>query len=387
MKSIRILFFISSLNCGGAENHLLNICRFLSGQGHYAAVCSLSGGGDDLEEKFRELGTGLSYLNLPSLASFCNPARVGRLRRIVKTAAPDIIHAHLYHAEATAALGSLFCDAPLIVTRHSSGLEFNGFRRLVTGAASSRIDRLIAVSSQAADEASKTGTDRERISVIESGIDTDLFRPLSGDQREKERRNYLNRLFGSDGEKPLILIGSVGGLRPVKNFELFLRMAGRLTNSGSGLSQRLRFVITGEGGQRERLRKLIDELDIGDVTAMPGRTESPEKVIPLFDIFVLTSDSEGVPVAFLEAMSCGVPCVASRVGGIPDAAAGNSLLPEAGDLDGFVRSVSSLAEDGRQRDRIGARNREIAVERYGLEGWGSRILSVYSSALKTSQAE
>ena len=384
MKSIRVLFFISSLNCGGAENHLLNLCRFLSGEGHQAAVCSLSGGGDELEVKFRELGTELFHLNLPSLASFANPARISELRRIVKTASPDIIHAHLYHAEAAAALGSLFSGAPVIFTRHSYGLEFNGLRRLVSRAASSRIDRLIAVSSQAGDEAAGTGIGRERISVIESGVDTSLFRPLSGDEREQNRRKYFQELFGSSGEKDLILIGSMGGLRPVKNFELFLRMAGKLADCGSGAAERLRFVIVGEGGQRERLRELIGQLGIAGVTAMPGRAENPEKLLPLFDIFVMTSDSEGVPVAFLEAMSCGVPTVASRVGGIPDVAAGNSLLPGAGDLEGFVRSVRSLAEDRGERARRGARNREITVERYGLEKWGSRILSVYSSAMETS---
>jgi len=229
-----------------------------------------------------------------------------------------------------------------------------------------------------------TGVGRERISVIESGVDTGLFRPISGDEREQERRKYFEQLFGSSGKKPLILIGSIGGLRPVKNFQLFLRMAGKLIGSGSSAEERLRFVILGEGGQRERLRELIGQLGIADVTAMPGRAENPEKLLPLFDIFVMTSDSEGVPVAFLEAMSCGVPAVASRVGGIPDVAAGNSLLPEAGDLEGFVRNVRSLAENSRERARRGARNREIAVERYGMENWGNRIVSVYSSAMEAA---
>ena len=335
-----------------------------------------------MEDKFRYLGIEIFNLNLPSLLSFCSPARIRQLREIVNKAAPDLVHAHLYHAEVAAALGSFFSDAPLIVTRHSYGLEFNGFRRLISRAASSRINRLIAVSSQAGDEAGMSGTDRDRISVIESGVDTDLFRPLSSDKRAKERRKYFKRMFAEGGEEPMILIGSVGGLRPVKNYDLFLRMASKLTASGNDVSQRLRFVIAGEGSQRKRLLEMIEEMGIGDVTAMPGRTGSPQKLLPLLDIFVMTSDSEGVPVALLEAMSCGVPCVASRVGGIPDAAAGNSLLLEPGDLYGFVQSVRSLAYDARQRTRMGARNREIAVQRYGLEDWGARILSVYRSALE-----
>jgi len=387
MDSLRVLFFISSLSCGGAENHLLNLCGYLAGRGDQVSVCSLSAGGDDLEDRFRESGARIYYLNLPSLASLINPLYLIRLGRLVREISPDLIHAHLYHAEAAASAASLFTDAPLVVTRHSFGLEFNGIRRLISRLASSRVSHLIAVSPQAAAEAKSTGLDGKRLSVIESGVDTELFRPLSESSREKDRRALAVSLFGMERSEDMLLTGSLGGLRPVKNFPLFLQMARELRNMDRPFSERLRFVIFGEGKKREELIALADKMDIGDVTAFPGMTRKPQKVLPLLDLFVLTSDSEGVPVALLEAMSCGLPCVASRVGGIPDVVGQGTILPEAGDLKGFVQGARSLLGDEKRRARMGAANRELAAERYALGIWGGRNLEVYKSLLTAEDSQ
>ncbi|MBD3180592.1 MAG: glycosyltransferase [Candidatus Latescibacteria bacterium] len=382
MDSLSVLFFISSIDCGGAENHLLNLCRYLSGRGNQLHICALSGPGGDLEADFEKLGVRIEYLDLPSLRTFLNPVYMKRFREIVREFSPDIIHAHLYHAEAAAAVATFFGDAPLVVTRHSSGLEFNGTRRLVSRAVSSRISRLIAVSSEAAQEAENIGISARRISVIESGVDTSLFRPLEQSERERRRSDYLSGLFADKPEEPVILIGSVGGLKPVKNYPLFIEMAARLIKQGD-LPGELRFVIVGDGQQRDELSALIEELGLKGVAALPGRDTRVQELLPLFDIFVLTSDSEGVPVALLEALSCGLPCVASRVGGIPETVAGNALLPEPGDLDGFFESVRSLIMDGNRRAVLGAAGRELAVGKYGLQGWGDRNLSVYLSAIRS----
>jgi hypothetical protein len=70
------------------------------------------------------------------------------------------------------------------------------------------------------------------------------------------------------------------------------------------------------------------------------------------------------------------------VGGIPETVAGNALLPEPGDLDRFLESVRSLIMDGDRRAVMGAAGRELAVGKYGLQGWGDRNLSVYLSAIR-----
>jgi glycosyltransferase involved in cell wall biosynthesis len=84
-----------------------------------------------------------------------------------------------------------------------------------------------------------------------------------------------------------------------------------------------------------------------------------------------------VPVSLLEAASCGVPFVAARVGGIPEVAGDNAMLCQPGDPDRFTESVSSLIRDPGLREGIGAENRKLALERYGLRAWGDRIEQIY----------
>lgn len=383
MDSERILFFISSLKCGGAENHLLNLCRYLSSAFRPPAVYTLSAGDDGLEGKFKDIGIEPASLDLPSLKYMLAPGFLKRIKRIISEEDHDIIHAHLYHGEVVGGLASFFSDAPLIVTRHSSGLEFNGARRIVSRIFLKKLERLIAVSPQAGEEARMLGTDPSKISVIENGVDTSLFRPMTDDSRESKKADLLNRLFGAGTGVETQLVGSLGGLRPVKNYELFVRMAAEIRAKGAlyGHSD-VRFVVFGEGPCKESLIGLAEELGIGDIVSFPGRTDSPEDILPLLDMFVLTSDSEGVPIALLEAMSSALPCIASRVGGVPEVAGDAGILVKEGALDGFTREVASLLLDSDRKRSLSELARVRAVEKYGIERWGARTVDVYDEVLR-----
>ncbi|MCK4235488.1 MAG: glycosyltransferase, partial [Candidatus Krumholzibacteria bacterium] len=178
MKSYRILFFISSLVSGGAEHHLLNLCRFLKSYSHKVAVCTLSEREDGLESTMLLNDINIYRLSILSLRGLAAPRKLIALRRIVKRFQPDLIHSHLYHAEVVSALASLFSGAPLLATRHSEGLEFEGRRRWMVRLIRSRFDSVIAVSRGSAAEAVEMGYPRERVFTVPSGVDTRKFRPL-----------------------------------------------------------------------------------------------------------------------------------------------------------------------------------------------------------------
>jgi len=377
MDNLRILFFISSLVCGGAEHHLLNLCRYLISDSNRVAVCVVSGKGDELESLFRDSGIDLVHLELESLLQLTIPSRLKRLRDIAAIDDFDLIHAHLYHAEMTAQAASRISGLPLVVTRHSVGLEFNGVRRILTRMAAGGIDRLIAVSRQSADEASALGVDESRISVVENGVDTSRFRPLPADRLLERKERILRKWFGADVSAETVIVGSLGGLKPVKDYGLFIDMAGRIFDDPEIPEDKAVFVIMGDGPERGHLEKMVREKGLEAVVSLPGWVDFPEDALPVMDVFVLPSLTEGVPVALLEAMSCGLACVASRVGGIPSIAGDSCILVESGDLSGFAREVKSLVMDSDLRRKYGSESRLRAVRSYDLAAWGAKIEDIY----------
>ena len=139
----------------------------------------------------------------------------------------------------------------------------------------------------------------------------------------------------------------------------------------------MRLLIVGEGSSREELEQLVSRLGLDGRVSLPGHSDRPEEYLPLLDMFVLPSFSEGVPIAMLEAMSSGLACTASRVGGIPELLGDSGITFESGDLEGLTGILRHLSGDASLRSELGRRARVRAMEFFDMEIWGSRTVAVY----------
>ncbi len=380
MESYRILFLTSSLRTGGAENHLLNLCRFLKSKGHETAVCTISPREDGLESSLLLEGVELYRVPMESLAGVPFRGRIVAVKRIVSGFDPDILHAHLFHGEVLAWIASHFTGAPLLATRHSSGLEFEGWRSLMARIMRRRFSALVAVSREAEREALDSGYRPGEVFLVPNAVDTTRFKPMGDEERSRRRAELLGRYFpGAPAETPVI--GSVGGLKPVKNHALLVKLAARL-GGGEGPDPAPRFIVFGEGPQRGELSRLIEREGAGESIVLAGRSDRLEEIYPLFDIFVLTSRTEGTPLSLLEAMACRVACVASDVGGIGEAIGEAGVLVEPGNAEGFASALRNLLERPPLRAELGRRARVRILERYDTDAWGESILDVYRSLLR-----
>jgi glycosyltransferase involved in cell wall biosynthesis len=312
-------------------------------------------------------------LGITSLLDLARPSARKRIRAAVESSEPDIIHAHMYHAEIVAAAASSMTDIPLVVTRHSAGLEFNGSRRILSRLAGRRIRRIIAVSDEAAGEAVSMGAPAGSVITIPNGVDTSRFSPAGENLRKSERSRLMAENFTAGGGEGLLLVGAVSGLKPVKDFPVLVRALASLDEA--------RLIIAGEGPSREELETLAESLGMESRVSFPGHTDRPEEILPFLDIFVLPSRSEGVPIALLEAMSCGLACVATGVGGIPGVLDGCGVLFEPGDAGALASILAGLSEDPGARAGMGRRARVRALERFDIEIWGSRTVAVYEDML------
>jgi glycosyltransferase involved in cell wall biosynthesis len=387
MDRYRILFFTSSLRIGGAERHLLNLCRHLRSTGHEIAVCTLSPVEDGLESSFLDEEIKIFRLPLASLRHLPAPRTVSGIRRIAGVFKPQIVHAHLFHAEVAAAFATLVAPAALVTTRHSAGIELRGWRSLAARLMSPRFAACIAVSEGAAEEAVRKGFPPAKVALIPNAVDPERFRPLGAADREKGREALVAELFPGSARRPFILIGSVGGLKPVKNYPLMLRVASKLASDGSALRSvpELRFVIFGEGEERPACEALRRELGIEGIFSLPGGRDDLEALYPLLDIFLLPSWNEGMPMALLEAMSSGVACVASDVGDVGKMIEGAGIAAPRGNEDALIEILQRLVAQNDEIKELGRTARVRVLERYNVDLWGERILSVYRSVLRRSQ--
>ena len=174
-----------------------------------------------------------------------------------------------------------------------------------------------------------------------------------------------------------IVIGTVAGLRAVKNLPRLVRAFAAMTHRPA------RLVIVGEGPESERIADEARKSGVSARLLMPGFLSQPARWIGHFDIFALSSDSEQFPISLVEAMAAGLPVVATAVGDVPNIVSEDNkpLIVAPGDEAAFAAALDSLADRADLRRAIGEANRELARERYDEAGMITAYAELYAGAI------
>jgi glycosyltransferase involved in cell wall biosynthesis len=212
------------------------------------------------------------------------------------------------------------------------------------------------------------GVNRERVVVIPNFVEEAAFTPLSAD-----RRTVLRREVGLAPDD--LAVGIIANLYPVKNHAMLMRAAGRLAAARPDV----RFVLIGEGNEREALTRLRHELRLDDRVVMPGRMANEPGLAGIFDIAVLTSVEEGFPNWIVEAMAAGRAVVATSVGGVPDAVLDGEtgVLVGSGDDEALASALDRLLGDDDLRHRMGATASARARTLYHVDTVMAALESLY----------
>ena len=283
-----------------------------------------------------------------------------RILKLIRKIRPTVIHARNWGAWPDVALARLVCRpvVPLIFSFH--GLAQAGYmplRRRLASAVLGRITNCLF----AVDEPSKRMLvskwywPRDKTRVIQNGVDTQLFRP-------SERQKGPKR----------VVIGNVGNLNPIKNQALLVRAAAELAAGQIDLELR----IAGQGEQRDNLTELAQTVGLGDRLRLLGHVDDIAGFLGELDVFVLCSKSEGHPNALLEAMACGLPCVATRLETVEDVLDNGEcgLMVEPEDKTSMIEAISAILRDPELARRLGSAARKSVCDRYGMD----RMLEAYA---------
>ena len=212
-------------------------------------------------------------------------------------------------------------------------------------------------------------TPADRIMNVGAGIDTSVFSSASGDEALRNR-------LGLSGKR---VVGIVAKLSHVKNHKMFLEAASLMTSERDDIE----FLVVGDGPLRGRLEKLSGELGLGGRVHFVGASDDVPSVLKLMDVFVLSSRSEGVPNAVMEAMAAGLPVVATRVGGVPDAVVDGEtgILVDPDDSRGVADAVLGVLADPRRAESMGVAAAKLAADRYDVGAVVKCMEDVFSALL------
>ena len=201
------------------------------------------------------------------------------------------------------------------------------------------------------------------------GIDLSKFTgSLSNEQKHKKKME-----IGIPSDAKVIL--SVGELNENKNQEIVIRALAKLKNN------KLHYVIAGMGNLKIYLSKLSKELDVENNVHLIGFRNDIAELYKISDIFVHPSFREGLPVALMEAMASGLPCVVSRIRGNVDLIRNKKMLCNPNSIDDFARAIYELESSKFERKETGKQNR-VNIHCCSVEKVVALITSIYEAALK-----
>jgi glycosyltransferase involved in cell wall biosynthesis len=366
-KPKNILHSIDTSGPGGAETVFLALATRLDPLyfRSYAVIKAEGWVADQLR------AAGIEPNFAPMRGSF-NLRYLFQLIRLVRRYRIDLIQSHLFGSNVYCSLAGLLCRVPVVSVFHGAvdvnpqsrllGLKF---RILNVGSR-----RTVFVSDSLKNAILKTGmVAAHKSSVIFNGVDTDLLRRAP----DTSIRSQLG-LNESD-----LVIGSIGNIRRPKGYDVLLQAAALLREK----SPRYKFVIAGDttGRLYDELLKLRSQLGLENTVHFIGFQSDVARVLNNFDLFLLSSTSEGFSIATIEAMSCSLPVVATRSGGPEEIVTHeqDGLLVNAGSANAIAAAIERLAVDPVLRERLAKNARATVLSRFSLEAMIAAYTRVYGA--------
>lgn len=349
---MKVIEAISDTNIGGAGRLLLT--RLGNSNTKEIETEVILPRGSRLEERFDDIGVRTHLIDGCADKSF-DIGAIREISSIIKESAPDIVNTH---GCMSARISAWLCEVPIrIYTRHCAFpvprfLRTPPIRQIVGLGGMILSNAAIAVAEAAKDDLLDMGFFEDRIKVIINGVDP--LRKYTEEERKKARAE-----LGIEGK---FAVGICARLEKCKDHECFLRGARILLRE----DDRYRFVIIGDGSEREELYRLARALEIEDKVIFTGFTDEVERYMNCLDINANCSvGTETSSLALSEGMSIGLPSVASSYGGNPYMVhhGENGFIYDMGDPVSLAETISRIAND----ESLYLKMSRAALDRYKTE--------------------
>jgi glycosyltransferase involved in cell wall biosynthesis len=381
---LRILQVAYKSEISGGEKVLLNLAKHLTRRGHHLLVACPAHGPlvQVLKEEHIEVTVIPIKKTYDLLAAF-------RLRDLMLEERVQVLHSHGMLVNIVGRIASKMTYIPVsISTVHltrelSSGGRAENIRERLKGQYYRALDnftarfndRIIAVSESVKQDLISQGVSREKVVVIKNGIE---FEPCESPLTGNNRRAIKKRELGVNNRP---VVGTITRLSKQKDVRTFLYAISDVARK----YPHVRCLLVGDGEQRKELEDLSNRLALNGNVTFLGYREDARESLDLFDIFVLSSLWEGLPLVILEAMAAAKPVIATRVSGTAEAVIDGEtgLLVPLRDNKGLAESIKMLLADQRLAQKMGEAGRRRVEEYFGVERMVDETESLYLDLIKS----
>ena len=347
---MKIVIVITKADLAGAQNHVLELVKGLLRKHEFVVIVGRPG---YLTNRLAKMGVETIVIesmrgqvsllaDIKSLFSI-----IGHLKEI----SPDLVHAHSSKAGILARIAARMLRIPVIYTAH--GWPFSpgnpwlkrSLSRVAERVAAMISNKVITVSGYDEQLADQAGITKScEVVTIHNGISDN------------------HGIFGAKQKNEQLLIVSLVRFTKQKNLRCLIEAL-------ADVRSEYHAVIAGTGGEYEKICELVQHLQLESKVELPGEVEESENLLKNADLFVMSSDWEGLPIAGIEAMRAGLPIVATDVGGMSELVehGQNGYLVDRGDSDSLADMIEKLMTNSETRRSMGDVSRERFEEMFMAE--------------------
>jgi glycosyltransferase involved in cell wall biosynthesis len=366
MRKIRLAYVIKSMTIGGSQTHLTQVLRLLDRERFAPILYCLTGEGPLLET--------VRAVDIPVIDGGVHHgfkggrglAAVVPLARFLREQRTDVVHNYLLRANAIGSIAARLARVPVVLCSKRGCHERRGLELALARVGNWLADR-ITVNAEAVREFvhANERCPKEKMVVIPSGVDTDRFRPLTGD-------GFKARLGLPQDRR---VIGVVTRMRVRKGVEEFIRAVGRVRQAHPDVHA----VIVGEVDLDDSLQALVSSLGLQNHLSLLGRRSDMPDVYAAFDVFVLSSHDEGMSNAILEAMAMEKAVVATDVGGTGEVVrhGHTGLLVPPKDPEALAAAINEMLAQPARAGEMGRLGRRIVEDRFSAHAMVRQMEQLY----------
>ena len=357
---MKILYVITGLGLGGAEKVVVDLADKMFLKGHEVKIAYLTG---KVLVKPNAEQIEIIALGVNGSADLFKASQ--RYRQLIKVYQPDVVHAHMIHANIFSRLNRIGCAVPrLICTAHSS--NEGGKARMLAYRFTNFLSNFNSnVSQEAMQSLIHYGAFSEKnLKTVYNGIDLNKFKKLT--------------VIKNDKSSDEIKILAVGSFSPPKDYPNLLYAIASLKNK---TKQKFNLEIAGDGELRPIIEALITELKLDDIVTLLGKRADIADLLNQADIFVLASQHEGLPTVVLEAMACQCYVIATDCGGTKEIMANTGTLVPSQDSEALATALQqALVLPAEQKQQNNAKARLRIEEIFSLDASVNTWLKHYENS-------
>jgi len=297
-------------------------------------------------------------------------ALASEMARVTKKENLDLIHVHYALPHSTAAqLAREITNKPYVTTLHGSDVTILGSDPSYAPTNTMSIEAsnaITTVSEYMAKETKNNLKIEKKIHIIPNFVDHELYQPAPCHLLENPQPRAITLVH-------------VSNFRPVKRIEDLIYSMCVITKNDPNAQ----LILVGDGPERHRIERLIDKLDLRKHILVTGYRSDVAAMMNCADALVLCSETENAPLTILEGMSCGLPIIATNVGGIPELVQDgeNGFLVPVKHPEEIAEAALKLNADPKLLSKMGEKARKTVLERYTKDKVLKQYIKVYENIL------